>query len=80
MLYLNILSLWWTTFNANSKKIIVSKKSSKKSHLDACKKYYQGANFLRCIKILSQHHSFLSFLPSPFLPCKDTFMDDYDGI
>ncbi len=23
---------------------------------------------------------FLSFLPSLFLPCKDTFMDDYDGI
>jgi len=22
----------------------------------------------------------LSFLPSPFLPCKDSFMDDYDGI
>jgi hypothetical protein len=79
MLYLNILSLWWTTFNANRKKI-VSKKSSKISHLDACKKHYQGVNSLRCIKILSQHHFFLSFLPSPFLPCKDTFMDDYDGI
>jgi hypothetical protein len=39
-----------------------------------------GANFLRCTKILSQHHPFLSFLPSFFLPCNDTFMDDYDGI
>jgi hypothetical protein len=34
-----------------------------------------GANSLRCTKILSQCHPFLSFLP-----CKDTFMDDYDGI
>jgi hypothetical protein len=39
-----------------------------------------GANSLRCTKILSQCHPFLSFLPSFFLPCKDTFMDDYDGI
>jgi vacuolar protein-sorting-associated protein 4 len=39
-----------------------------------------GAYFLRCTKILSQHHPFLFFLPSIFLPCKDTFMDDYDGI
>jgi hypothetical protein len=39
-----------------------------------------GEIFLRCTKILSQHHLFFSFLPSPFLPCKDTFMDDYDGI
>jgi hypothetical protein len=23
---------------------------------------------------------FLSFLPSPYLPYKDTFMDDYNGI
>jgi hypothetical protein len=30
--------------------------------------------------MLLQHHPFLSFLPSPFLPCKNTFMDDYDGI
>jgi hypothetical protein len=36
--------------------------------------------FLRCTKILSQHHPFLSFLRSPFLPCKNTFTDDYDGI
>jgi hypothetical protein len=34
-----------------------------------------GANSLRCTEILSQCHIFLSFLP-----CKDTFMDDYDGI
>jgi hypothetical protein len=33
-----------------------------------------GPNFLRCTKILSQCHLFLSFLPH-----KDTFMDDYDG-
>jgi hypothetical protein len=39
-----------------------------------------GPNSLRCTKILSQRHPFLSFLPSHFLPCKDTFMDDYDGI
>ncbi len=36
-----------------------------------------GVNYLRCTKILSQCHHFLSFLPSPFLSCKDTFMDDY---
>jgi hypothetical protein len=41
--------------------------------------WYMGAIFLRCTKILSQHHFFLSFLPSPFKPCKDIFMDDYDG-
>ncbi len=40
----------------------------------------RGPNSLRCIKILSLCHPFLSFLPSPFLPCKDTFMDDYNGI
>jgi hypothetical protein len=34
-----------------------------------------GPNFLRCTKVFSQRHPFLSFLP-----CKDTFMDDYDGI
>jgi len=34
-----------------------------------------GPNSLRCIKVLSQCHPFLSFLP-----CKNTFMDDYDGI
>jgi hypothetical protein len=39
-----------------------------------------GPNFLRCTKILSQHHLFWSFLLSFFLPHKDTFMDDYDGI
>jgi hypothetical protein len=39
-----------------------------------------GPNSLRCTKILSWCHPFLSFLPSPFLPCKDTLMDDYDGI
>jgi len=39
-----------------------------------------GANFLRCTKILSQHHLFLSFLSSLFSSCKDTFMNDYDGV
>jgi len=39
-----------------------------------------GANFLRCTKILSQHHSFLFFLSSLFLSCKDTFVHDYDEI
>jgi hypothetical protein len=41
---------------------------------------YLGADFLRCTKISSQRHHFLFFLPSPFLPCKDTFMDDYNRI
>jgi len=41
---------------------------------------YMDPNFLRCTKVLSQCHLFLSFLPNPFLPCKDTFMDDHDGI
>jgi hypothetical protein len=40
----------------------------------------KGVNSLRCTKILSQRHIFLSFLSSLFLPCKITFMDDYDGI
>jgi hypothetical protein len=40
----------------------------------------RGPNSLRCTKILSQRHFFLSFLTSPFLACKDTFMDDYDRI
>jgi len=40
---------------------------------------YLGPNSLRCTKILSRH-LFLFFLPGPFLPCKDTFMNDYDGI
>ncbi len=39
-----------------------------------------GADFLRCTKNLSQHCHFVSFLLNPFLPCKDTFMDDYDRI
>jgi hypothetical protein len=39
-----------------------------------------GANFLKCNKILSQCHSFLFFLCNLFLPCKNTFMDDYDKI
>jgi hypothetical protein len=40
---------------------------------------HYGLIFLKCTKVLSQHH-FIYFLPSLFLPCKDTFMDDYDGI
>jgi hypothetical protein len=39
-----------------------------------------GANSLKCTKILSQCHLFLSFLPGPLLPFKDKFMDDYDEI
>jgi hypothetical protein len=39
-----------------------------------------GENSLMCTKFLSQGHHFMSFLPSPILPCKNTFMDDYDGI
>jgi hypothetical protein len=52
--------------------------SFQESTLSPCLK--KGPIFLRCTKILSQCHPFLSFLPSPFLPCKNTFMDDYDGI
>jgi hypothetical protein len=44
------------------------------------KVFNSGPYSLKCTKILSQHHLFLFFLPSPFLPCKDTFMDDYDRI
>jgi hypothetical protein len=40
-----------------------------------CVLLYEGANFLSCTKILSHHHPFLPFLPSHFLPCKNTFMD-----
>ncbi len=43
-------------------------------------KYTWCKLFLMCTKILSQHHLFLSCLPSSFLTCKDTFMDDYDEI
>jgi hypothetical protein len=44
-----------------------------------------GVNVFKCTKILLQRHPFLYFLPNPFLlhpflPCKKTFMDDYDGI
>jgi len=39
-----------------------------------------GPNSLKCTKISSQHHPFMSFLLNLFLPCKDTFMDDCDGI
>jgi hypothetical protein len=35
---------------------------------------------IQCTEILPQHHPFVYFLPNHFLPCKDTFMDDYDGI
>jgi hypothetical protein len=41
---------------------------------------YLGPNFLKCTKILSRCHIFLSFLLGSFLRCKNTFMDDYDGI
>jgi hypothetical protein len=39
-----------------------------------------GPNLFKCTKILSHRHLFVSFLPSFFLLCKDTFVDDYDGI
>jgi hypothetical protein len=39
-----------------------------------------GPNSLKCTKILLQCHPILSFLPSFFLPCTNTFMDEYDGI
>jgi hypothetical protein len=41
---------------------------------------YKGANSLSCTKIQSQHHPFLYFLFSHFLSCKNTFMNDYNGI
>jgi hypothetical protein len=41
---------------------------------------YMGPNFFKCTKILSQCHHFYSFLLSPFLPCKKTFMHDNDEI
>jgi hypothetical protein len=56
-------------------KVMKLKKSKQNNAL-----LFMSAIFLRCTKIFSQHHPFMSFLPSPFLPCKDTFMDDYDGI
>jgi hypothetical protein len=34
----------------------------------------EGLNFLRCIGILSHCDLSLSFLPNPFLLCKNTFM------
>ncbi len=34
----------------------------------------KGLNFLMCTKIFSQCHPSLSFLPSIFLSCKNTFM------
>jgi hypothetical protein len=42
--------------------------------------FCDGVNALRCSKNLSRHHPFLSFLLSPFVPCKNTFMNDYDGM
>ncbi len=39
----------------------------------------KGSNSLRCTKILLQVTFFLVFLPSFFLPCKNTFINDYDG-
>ncbi len=41
--------------------------------------FFMGPNSLKCTKIFSHRHPFLSFLPSPFLPCEDTFIDNYDG-
>jgi hypothetical protein len=41
---------------------------------------FLGPNSSKCTKILSQRHPFMFFSPSHFLSCKDTFMDDYDGI
>jgi hypothetical protein len=39
-----------------------------------------GCKFFKVYQNLVTTSPFLSFLPSHFLPCKDTFMDDYDGI
>jgi hypothetical protein len=43
------------------------------------KALFMGPNSLRCTKILSQDQPFLSFLANFVLPCKVTFMDNYDG-
>jgi hypothetical protein len=43
-------------------------------------KYHMGSNSLKCTKFLSQHHPFKYFLPSFLKPCKNIFMNDYDGI
>jgi hypothetical protein len=51
----------------------------KKKNLEWTPKIKLDPNSLWCTKILL-HHPFLSFLPHLFLPCKDTFTDDYDGI
>jgi hypothetical protein len=37
-------------------------------------------NFFKVYQNLVITSPFSIFLPHPFLPCKNTFMDDYDGI
>jgi hypothetical protein len=36
--------------------------------------------FFKVYQNLITSSPFFVFLPSPLIPCKDTFMDDYDGI
>jgi hypothetical protein len=54
-------------------KTIMPRASTPQKLMIGCKFFKVYQNFVTC-------HPFLSFLSSPFLPCKDTFMDDYDGI
>jgi len=39
-----------------------------------------GSKFFKVYQNLVTTSPFSIFLPSLFLPCKETFMDDYDGI
>jgi hypothetical protein len=50
------------------------KSLDKKTYLDV------GSKLFKVYQNLVTTSLFLSFLPNLFLPCKNTFMDDYDGI
>jgi hypothetical protein len=39
-----------------------------------------GCKFFKVYQSLVTISCFFVFFTSPFQPCKDTFMDDYDGI
>jgi len=50
------------------------KSLDKKTYLDV------GSKLFKVYQNLVATLFFLYFLPSPFLPCFNTFVDDYDGI
>jgi hypothetical protein len=50
------------------------KSLDKKTYLDV------GSKLFKVYQNLVTTSLFLSFLPNLFLPCKNKFMDDYDGI